>query len=121
MRQLAPCSSLLAPRSLLFSNGVNLFKLAHSQKLAVRTGTYAKYEKGDCKPNNIPSECNYPTKQGCMDVTYDWLISSTMALIQVRKTCSVLLAPCSLLLAPCSLLLAPCSLLLSNGVNLSAC
>lgn len=44
--------------------------------------TYTKYEKGDCNPGSVPSECNYPTRDGCMDVTYDWLISSTMALIQ---------------------------------------
>ena len=58
--------------------------------------TFSKYEKELCdgqakgKPLApgkvvVPSECNYPTKQGCMDVTYDWLIGSTMALIQVRR------------------------------------
>lgn len=44
--------------------------------------TYKKFEKELCKPGDIPTECNYPTEHGCMDVTYDWLISSTFALVQ---------------------------------------
>ena len=34
-------------------------------------------------PDAVPSECSYPTTHGCMDVTYDWLIGSSMAIIQV--------------------------------------
>ena len=51
-------------------------------KFEANSCTFKKFEKGDCKPDDVPMECSYPTKHGCMDITYNWLISSTMALVQ---------------------------------------
>ena len=39
-----------------------------------------KFAKNECRPGDEPVDCTYPTRYGCMDVTYQWLQESSMSM-----------------------------------------
>jgi|EP01047_Picozoa_sp_COSAG01_P006201 hypothetical protein len=56
------------------------FIVLYGLKFEVQVCSFEKFEKNECEPDQEPVECDYPTKHGCMDVTYEWLWESTMAM-----------------------------------------
>lgn len=56
------------------------FIVLYGLKFEVQVCSYAKFEKNECEPGQQPIDCKYPTKYGCMDVTYEWLYESSLAM-----------------------------------------
>lgn len=56
------------------------FIVLYGLKFEVQVCSFAKFENNECEPGQEPIECDYPTKHGCMDVTYEWLYESSMAM-----------------------------------------
>ena len=51
-------------------------------KFETQVCSMQKFERNECEPGDEPIECDYPTKYGCMDVTYEWLMESTTAMVR---------------------------------------
>ena len=56
------------------------FIVLYGLKFEVQVCSVAKFERNECEPGQEPIECDYPTKYGCMDVTYEWLYESSIAM-----------------------------------------
>jgi hypothetical protein len=56
------------------------FIVLYGLKFEVQVCSVAKFERNECEPGQDPIECDYPTKYGCMDVTYEWLYESSFSM-----------------------------------------
>ena len=56
------------------------FIVLYGLKFEVQVCSVAKFERNECEPGQEPVECDYPTKYGCMDVTYEWLYESSFSM-----------------------------------------